>query len=227
MTLVIPCQKQEPSTVIGVDLGVVKLATVSNTDGTLNAFFDGRPMRWRRERRAEVRSKLQAAGRLSRVKRQKGKETRWMTYHNHVISKRIVQMAKSRESGIVLEELAGIRDRSKMGKKGNRMISSWTFRQLISFIQYKANLAGVQVQFVDPRNTSKECSKCHHTEKANRQKQAIFKCKSCGFRCNADLNASRNIARKGSMSVGQAPIENGSVAPRMAQGSMSTVQANL
>ncbi len=45
---------------------------------------------------------------------------------------------------------------------------------------------------VSPRYTSQMCSRCSHTEKANR-KGAWFKCGRCGFQLNADLNASRNI----------------------------------
>lgn len=227
LTLKIPCDVQEPNTVIGVDLGVVKVATLSNPDGSLNQFYNGKPLRWRRERRAERRGKLQEKGRMKRVKREKGKETRWMTYHNHVISKEIVKEASDRKAMIVLEELAGIRDRSKLGKRGNRMISSWTFRQLISFIEYKAALARIPVCFIDPRGTSKTCSRCGASEKGNRQTQANFRCRSCGYRVNADLNAARNIAAIGSMAWGQDPQVNGSVAPRMAQGGTCSVQADL
>ena len=96
LTLVIPVGKQKPKEVLGVDLGVVKLATVATQNGRYTTFFDGKPMRWRRERRTKKRAYLQARGRLKRVKKMRGKETRWMTYHNHVISKRIVAEAKKR-----------------------------------------------------------------------------------------------------------------------------------
>ena len=47
--------------------------------------------------------------------------------------------------------------------------------------------------YVDPRNTSKTCSVCGHCERGNRQNQAEFVCKHCGFSANADWNAARNI----------------------------------
>ncbi|MDN5364475.1 MAG: putative transposase, partial [Eubacteriales bacterium] len=58
-------------------LGVVKLAVLSN-----NVFFDGRQVRWRKERWAERRKALQQAGWLSRVKKEAGRERRWMMSPN-------------------------------------------------------------------------------------------------------------------------------------------------
>lgn len=227
LALTLPCDEIEPSTVIGVDLGVVNLATIATTDGSLNRFLSGKPLRFRRERRSERRTGLQKCGRLKRVKVMKGKETRWMAYHNHVISKRIVKEAAARSATIALEDLTGIRDRTKLGKQGNRMIASWAFRQLVDFIIYKANLVGVPVVFVDPRGTSKTCSKCGCAKKGSRKSQADFCCRACGYRLSADLNAARNIAARGSMAPGQALDANGSVAPRMAQDRGNSAQAHL
>ena len=42
------------------------------------------------------------------------------------------------------------------------------------------------------------CSKCGYCARNNRKTQANFECKSCGFKLNADLNASRNISNKAS-----------------------------
>ncbi|MEW6422977.1 MAG: zinc ribbon domain-containing protein, partial [Deinococcota bacterium] len=37
------------------------------------------------------------------------------------------------------------------------------------------------------------CSKCGHTEKANRRSQSLFVCVSCGHEANADHNAAKNV----------------------------------
>ena len=60
----------------------------------------------------------------------------------------------------------------------------------------KAKLNGVPVQYVDPRNTSRQCAACGHTEKANRKTQSRFQCVSCGHVANADKNAAINIAAR-------------------------------
>ncbi|WP_307724536.1 zinc ribbon domain-containing protein [Nitrosococcus oceani] len=60
----------------------------------------------------------------------------------------------------------------------------------------KQNTFGMAVIGIDPKYTSQGCSRCGHTEKANRH-QHYFLCKACGYELHADLNASRNIRLRG------------------------------
>ena len=80
---------------------------------------------------------------------------------NHVISKRIVAKAKDTGFGIALEELKGIRERVTVRKASRRQQASWAFADLRAKITYKAQLAGVPMVLIDPRNTSRECAACH------------------------------------------------------------------
>lgn len=94
----------------------------------------------------------------------------------------------------MLEDLKGIRENSKPFRKEQAFwVHGWSFSQLEFFLTYKAAYAGCFVDHTDARYTSQKCSVCGHTEKANRIKQSVFKCKKCGFQLNADLNAARNI----------------------------------
>jgi len=49
------------------------------------------------------------------------------------------------------------------------MMSGWNFKELASFIEYKAALAGVPVIYVDPQETSKTCPKCGNASRYNRK----------------------------------------------------------
>jgi len=49
---------------------------------------------------------------------------------------------------------------------------------------------------IDPAYTSQECSACGEVNK-NSRNGLRYKCKSCGFELNSDLNAARNIANRG------------------------------
>ena len=69
--------------------------------------------------------------------------------------------------------------------------------KLGSFLTYKSTIAGVPLVKVDPRNSSRECSQCSHTDKINRPSQSVFSCRQRGFACNADFNAARVIAGRG------------------------------
>ncbi|MGW1622696.1 RNA-guided endonuclease InsQ/TnpB family protein [Streptomyces sp. NPDC002172] len=51
-----------------------------------------------------------------------------------------------------------------------------------------------RVEDVPAPYTSLRCSACGWIEKKSRKSQADFECVSCGFTCNADTNASTNVA---------------------------------
>jgi len=216
-------QKQSPPTrkvndILGIDLGVAKLATVSNPAGNINIFFRGEGVRVKREFFAQKRAELQkkkdngSKNAYKALKRLSGKEKRWMKDLNHKITKKIVDIAKQLNCGLAVENLRGIRQRIKTSKKNRRMLHNWNFRQLISFLTYKAKLAGIPLVAVDPRGTSTTCLKCGSFNRRNRKSQSIFKCKSCGYTLNADLVGARNISRIASQSFGYILKDRGEVA---------------
>ena len=178
---------------LGVDLGIVEIA--SDSDGNS---YSGKQVNTLRAHHANIRSKLQAKGTKSAkrllVKRSL-KESRFAKQENHRIAKELVRRAKDTCRGIALEDLSGIRMRVTVRKAQRRVHHSWAFHQLKTFVQYKAQIVGVPVKLVNPRNTSRTCSRCGHCEKGNRKSQSIFKCLACGFVANADLNAAKNIGR--------------------------------
>lgn len=192
--------KDKPQKFIGVDLGIVNIATTS--DGVE---YSGTAIRAIRRRHAALRRKLQAKGTKSAkrlLKKRRRKEQRFATHVNHCISKNIVTAAKDTHRGIAIEDLGGIRSRVKTVKKAQRReLSSWAFYQLRQFLAYKALLAGVELIAVDPRNTSRACSCCGHIDKNNRKFQSKFECTACGFVANADINAAVNICSRAVVSL--------------------------
>ena len=157
----------------GLDMGVANLAVLAGPDTAV--FFDGKPLRYVRGKYLRYRQALQEKKKLSMVKRSKGREYRWATNCNHEVSRHIVDMVAAQGGVLHVEKLLGIRDRVKCTRKVKRMMHSWPFAQLLSFIHYKAALAGVLVIEEDPRHTSQRCSRCGHTERGNRPKQSKFK----------------------------------------------------
>ncbi len=177
---------------LGVDFGVTNIA--ADSDGRR---YSGIEIRGVRHRQRRLRAKLQKKHTTSanrRLKKLAGKEQRFATHTNHVISKQIVATAKGTGRGISFEELDGIRIRVRVRHGQRVVLHSWAFLQLKLFVQYKAALAGVLAVQVDPRNSSRECSKCGHVDKANRPSQSRFSCRSCGFTAHADLNAASVLA---------------------------------
>ena len=184
-----------PSEVLGVDLGIVNIATTS--DGQRLA---GSHLNRVRHRNRRLRAKLQRKGTKSAMrvlKHRRLKERRFATDTNHVISKRIVAEAERTGRGIALENLTGIRGRVRLRKPQRATLHTWAFHQLSRFIAYKARRVGVVVVHVNPAYTSQRCSSCGHVDPDNRPDQATFSCRSCSFAGHADWNAARNIAQRG------------------------------
>jgi IS605 OrfB family transposase len=164
--------------------------------------FSGDAIDKNRKRRATARKQHQRAGTKSarrKLKSMSGRQRRFQQQTNHRISKQFVAKAKTLGLGIAMEELTHIRDRIEptVSKRFRRKFGNWSFHHLRLCIAYKAQRDGVPVVYVDPRNTSRTCSECHHCEKRNRKSQSVFLCKHCGHSMNADLNAARNLSRLG------------------------------
>ena len=186
----------EPTGLLGVDLGLVNLA--ADSDGET---YSGADVRRVRSRRFQHRQRLQTANTRRarwRLRKNARREARFQRDVNHCISKQLVQKAKTERKALALEDLSHIRKRTDNGcrRSQRRLRTSWAFRQLRSFIVYKAAQVGVLVVAVDPRNTSRTCAVCGHCEKANRVDQANFRCLSCGHQAAADTNAAVNIASR-------------------------------
>lgn len=185
----------EPQGTLGIDLGMINLAT--DSDGET---FSGQAVERVRQRHARLRQALQKRGTKSaqrHLRKLPGKERRFRRNTNHVISKHIVKKAKSQNKALAIEDLRHIRSRTERTVRRSQRSrhSSWAFSQLREFLAYKARVAGVPLHTVDPRSTSRTCSVCGHCEKGNRKSQSEFKCLQCGHSDNADRNAAINISR--------------------------------
>jgi IS605 OrfB family transposase len=180
--------------VMGVDVGENNLAATST-----GKVWGGGQLRHRRDKHLALRRRLQSNGSQSakqKLRQASGKEQRRVKQTNHETSKAIVAEAlRSGAAKIAMEDLAHIRDRIKAGKRVRGRLHRWAFRQLQTFVEYKAQAVGIEVECVDPAYTSQTCSCCGALGKRVKHR---FVCEKCGLRAHADCNASRNLARIGS-----------------------------
>ena len=185
--------EQETETALGVDMGIVHLAT--DSDGNQ---YSGAPVEKVRQRMHKTRRRLQKCG-TRRAKRKlqalSGHQARFQKDTNHVIAKRLVENAQRTNRALAVEDLNGIRERTRVLRREQRgKHSNWSFFDLRFKIEYKAALAGIAVRVVAPEYTSQRCAVCGHIEKANRRSQSEFLCCACGHSANADVNAAINIS---------------------------------
>jgi putative transposase len=187
-----------PDDWLGVDVGIANIAV--DSDGTV---YQGKSVKAVRYRNRQLRRKLQTTGTKSAKRRLKilsGREHRFSTDTNHVVSKQIVETAQRTGRGIAVEDLTGIRDRVRLRRCQRDNLHSWAFAQLRCFLEYKAKLHGVPLVAVDPRNTSRTCPVCGCIDKRNRQTQSVFLCTQCGHAGLADYIAATNIRGRAAVS---------------------------
>lgn len=184
----------EPEGVIGVDLGVVNIATTSDGDT-----FSGKRCTTVRKAYTAIKGKLQKAATWDakkHLKRISGRERRFKRDTNHTVSKQIIAIAKGTLRGIALEDLKGIRARITATKAQRTMMGKWAFYELKQFLRYKAHEAGIPFYSINGAYTSQKCRICGHTDEDNRVIQSEFLCLRCGHHENADLHAAKNIAAR-------------------------------
>jgi transposase len=68
-----------------------------------------------------------------------------------------------------------------------------------------------RVEKITPAYTSQRCSACGHVDRESRKSQADFLCTACGYACNADVNAAKNIAAGHAVTARRGPALAGPV----------------
>ncbi|MGH3677359.1 MAG: RNA-guided endonuclease InsQ/TnpB family protein [Mycobacterium sp.] len=200
----------------GVDVGIVRYATLSDGTGVDNP-------RWGRvaaDRLAAAQQRLQRANRRS-CNRDRKRDT-VAARHRKIANQRKDfhhKQARALAEGydlLVVEDLriANMLRRAKpvadpenprqflpngaRAKSGlNRSISDAGWGQFVSILCAKAEDAGRAWIEVDPCHTSDGCENCGYAAPENRVTQAEFRCQRCGHSAAADEHAARNILRAG------------------------------
>jgi len=182
------------STHVGIDVGLESYAVLSNGEFINNPRYilKAEKMLKLLQRRVSRKKKGSANRRKARFRlsKQHIKVTNQRTDFMHKLSHRI---AKS-YSFIAVENLnvKSMLTNHWMAKS----ISDASWSNFIRCLEYKAVTSGSKLVKVNPRNTSKTCSKCGTITEIPLSKRE-FLCPKCGFACHRDLNASINILKVG------------------------------
>ena len=195
---------------IGIDLGVVRFATLSN--GTVFA-----PLSRFKQDLAALRKAQQSMSRKKKFsnnwKKAKAKVQRihvrianarrdYLHKTSTTISKNHamvvvedLQVSNMSRSAAGTAEQPGRNVRAKAGLNSSILDQGWAeFRRQLD---YKMLWAGGVFLAVPPQNTSRTCPCCGHVSSDNRKTQAVFACVDCGYSENADLVGAINILRAG------------------------------
>jgi IS605 OrfB family transposase len=175
---------------MGIDLGLKIPAVAVAENGKTQFFGNGRQNKFVRRRYRSARRMLGKLKKLTAIRKRTNKERRWMRDTDHKISRQLVNYAKDNHvSTIRLEKLSGIRQTARTSRKNAKNLHSWSFYRLAQYIEYKAILAGMKVEYVDPKYTSQKCPACGKRNKANDRK---YRC-GCGYQGHRDIVGALNI----------------------------------
>jgi len=153
------------------------------------------------------RRKLQSNPRLNEeplLAKYKGREQRRINVIYHEVANQIITEAKkAAASTIVLENLSNMK-RKRSSKALNGRLNRWSFRKLQNIIDYKAKLAGLNVKYVDAKDTSSLCPICRGKLSLNGHRLMI--CSTCGLEEDRDVIAVKNILHKYQRDVGASSV---------------------
>ena len=190
---------KKTGSIIGVDSGQKNILVAVDIKTNKTLYVRGGQLNHRRLCIRQTRAKVASVGTRSAhrcLQRLSGREKTVTQQLLHIASKQLVAFADSvNAKTIAMEDLSGIRKNKKVGRKQRARNHRWPYALCQFFIGYKAAAKGIELDFVSPAYTSQGCSRCGHTEKANRN-GFEFRCKSCNWQDNADRNGAWNIASR-------------------------------
>ena len=194
-------ERPDDGSVVGLDMNVGQVAA---SDGRLFHAPDTRRLearmkryqrklaRQRRGSRRRERTRL----RLARTKRRIAQVRRnWQHHVSRSLAGGSVAVERLRTKGMTAsargtQQSPGRKVRQKAGLNREILATGWA--GLRHMLGYKAAL----VVEVDPAYTSQTCAACGAVDAASR-KARRFHCVACGHAGHADVNAARNIRRRG------------------------------
>ena len=189
---------------VGIDVGLESFATLSNGEKIANPRF----FREEEKELAKVQRRLSKAPKGTPERKKALKVVQLV--HERIANKRyefahqISNQLVKKHGLIAFEELniKGMTHNHNLAKS----IHDVAWNMLVTLTSYKAASAGSMVVLVDPRNTSKMCSRCGIlVEKLLSDR--VHKCSQCGLEMDRDWNAAINILRLGLQSVGIQSVE--------------------
>ena len=192
------------SSAVGIDVGIKTLATLSTGEEIPNI----KTTKKYEKRLAKIQRKL------SRMKKgsnnRKKQKTKVQTIYRKIRNVRLDYLHKKSTKlvnewdMIVLEDLQ-VKNMIKNHKLA-KSIADVSWNTFTSMMKYKAEWAGKEVVFVNPRNTSKTCSNCGHIQDMPLSKRT-YNCPECNMVLDRDHNAAINILSRVGTTQMSTPVE--------------------
>lgn len=191
--LKIDIEPVEINEMTGIDVGIKELAVLSNGDEIPNL----RTTNNYEKRLAKVQRKL------SRMKKgsnnRKKQVAKVQNVHRDIRNVRLDYLQKQSTKlvnnyDLIAMEKLQVKNMIKNHKLA-KSIADVSWYKFAMMIKYKAEWAGKEVVFVNPRNTSKMCSECGYIQDMPLSERT-YNCPDCGLILDRDHNAAINILNR-------------------------------
>lgn len=207
----LPIERSDTGSLIGIDVGIMHTLSTSNDEHfdipRPKPAQDARHLKLQRKLARQDRVNEERVGRDGKFASKRRKRTvaliaasaaKQARRRSDWVDKITTKLVRDHDI-IALEKISPkSMSRKEPGKRGlNRGILDSCWGQFQTKLSYKAQLAGVQLVWVNPAYTSQMCNQCGHVARENRESQAVFLCVKCGHAANADINAALNILDRG------------------------------
>jgi len=211
-------QSNDVKTAVGVDVGIKKLASLSNGELIANPRFYAKQSKKRnRLNRAASRKqkgskkRRKAFERIARLEQKIANQRadyQWNVAHRLVSEFDLIVFEDLNIKGMMKrckpkqDENGKYLENGQSRKSGlNKAIADASWYSLKEKVKVLAARYGVLVHDVNPRHTSQECSQCGFVSPTNRDKEK-FLCESCGNHADADIDAAVVILNRGLKELG-------------------------
>ncbi len=189
-----------PRTIVGIDLGIKKLLTLSTGKIYENNKYIAKYEKRIKRKQKELSRKIKGSENYKKCKIELAKLYSKLSnarkYYTHKITKEITD-----EYGIITCESLNTKSMIINGKKNNlsSKINDATFAEIIRQLSYKSKFKGKKFYQINSYYPSSQiCSRCDNQDKKYKDlKERDYSCTKCGQVLDRDLNASINIMNEG------------------------------
>jgi putative transposase len=190
---------------IAIDLGLTNFITTDDGKASLS-FHHPKPYKTSKEKLAYAQRKLSAKQKGSNNRIKAKKQVAKVSEHIANIRKDFqhkLALKLIRENDEIILEDLNVKSMLEGAQRApgfevsklNIADASWgSFVQILSD---KAEKAGRKITKVNPKDTSKTCSRCLKVKESLKLSDRTFDCEACGFEMDRDQNAALNIRRLG------------------------------
>jgi len=178
---------------IGIDLGIKSFLTDNNNNKVDSPLYLKQSLSLLKHKSQVLSRKKKGSIRRLKARKILAK------LHEHVLQQRDDFLHKTTTNLIRQNQFIGVEDLNIKSMSEttynarNILDSSWG--KFLQMLDFKAESAGCQVVKVDPKNTTKMCSKCGHLMDMPLYKRQ-YECEECGLSMDRDHNSAINILRK-------------------------------